>query len=330
MGSLSKPVPFVKEDQLNSDLDHTQLSSSSMPGISSPFTHLPGHPRVLLSDTQQLATFLKQEFCAPDLEKMAPYLWMMSTPSSTNISPLHHQLVKGREIIVTEYPRLHLVWIYDRVFIKPIPKYLFSFAFWNDYLCDDKSSLPSRAAVRQAALGYLRTYRYLIQHESDFSIAQQDHLRLVPKEIDWPSFCKFTSRLDSITNCDVSPRYSYGELRLTRLNFYAKFILRKSRFEQLHGQYGVYFGRFYGPLLFVFGVLSIMLSAMQLEMAAEQFVVHKWTSFWQLSRWFSVVSFGGTAGVAVFLICLLTWMIADEWIYAIRCLLQKKAKKFSV
>jgi hypothetical protein len=42
--------------------------------------------------------------------------------------------MKRREIVVTEDPRLHLVWIYDRVFIKPLPKYLLSHDFWQIYL----------------------------------------------------------------------------------------------------------------------------------------------------------------------------------------------------
>ena len=34
-------------------------------------------------------------------------------------------------MIVTEHPGLHLVWYYDTIFLKPIPPYLLSRAFWE-------------------------------------------------------------------------------------------------------------------------------------------------------------------------------------------------------
>ncbi|KAK3077832.1 hypothetical protein LTS18_009142, partial [Coniosporium uncinatum] len=113
----------------------------------------------------------------------------MSTQSSSNINPLHHQIVKGREIVVTEQARLHLIWNHDRVFIKPLPKHLLSHAFWERFLSDKSTRLGQRRdSMRRAALAYLRTYTYLIQHESDFVIAKQDHLRLVPQDADWSAF----------------------------------------------------------------------------------------------------------------------------------------------
>ncbi|KAH8730326.1 hypothetical protein GQ44DRAFT_701175 [Phaeosphaeriaceae sp. PMI808] len=82
-----------------------------------------------MSHAAHMGHFLEKELCSKDLEIMAPRLWIMTTLSSANIKPLHRQLVKGREIIVTEEPRLHLVWIHNRIFIKPLPHYLLSQAF---------------------------------------------------------------------------------------------------------------------------------------------------------------------------------------------------------
>ncbi|KAF2727048.1 hypothetical protein EJ04DRAFT_452133, partial [Polyplosphaeria fusca] len=139
-------------------------------------------------------------------------------------------------IITAEEPRLHLVWIHNHIFIKPLPRYLLSQAFWEKYL-EKGSGRPgsSQSNICKAATGLLRTYHYLIQHESDFHIAQQDNLRLIPKKVDWASFCRFISELNRIKDSAVSKRYCYGELRLTRLNFYAPFLLRKFHFEQVHG-----------------------------------------------------------------------------------------------
>ena len=99
-------VPFTEESQLYKKPTSSQQSFPAS---------LPGHPRISLQDAVQLRSFLYQELWATDLERMAPHLWIMSTQLSTNLCPLHQQKVKGREIVITEDPRLQLVWIYDRI-----------------------------------------------------------------------------------------------------------------------------------------------------------------------------------------------------------------------
>lgn len=308
--------PFSKANQLIYDLE---------PGAGTPsITTLPGYPSIALNSAH-MKQFLEKEFYARDLETMAPHLWIMTTFSSGNINPLHRQRVKSREIIVTEEPRLHLVWIHNRIFIKPLPRYLLSQAFWEIYL-DESADRPSdsQSNIRKAATGFLRTYRYLIQHESDFNIAQQDNLRLIPKDVDWASFCRFISDLNHIEDLDVSTRYYYGELRLTRLNFYAPLLLRKFHFEQVHGQYGDFFGRLYGPILFVFAVVSTILNSMQVALAAEQLVPAHWEPVWYLSRSFSMVSLAGAGVVSMWFVSLWLWIFLDEWIYTMRRKIKKR------
>ena len=83
-------------------------------------------------------------------------------------------------------------------------------------------------------------------------------------------FCRFSQKFLDIGDDAVSERYHYGELRLTILNFYAKFLLRrKFQYERVRGQYGVYFARFSGALLVVLGIFSLVSSAMQVELAVE-------------------------------------------------------------
>ncbi|TVY22256.1 hypothetical protein LHYA1_G009035 [Lachnellula hyalina] len=265
--------PFSKEAQLVHDYEPAPEAPTT--------TTLPGYPLVILNDAPCIRQFLEQEFWSRDLEMMAPHLWILTTFSSANISPLHRQRIKGREIIVTEEPRLHLVWIYDRIFIKPLPRYLLSQTFWKTYLDTGSDQAGySRSDLCKAATGFLRTYRYLIRHESDFHIAQQDHLRLIPKDVDWPSFCRLISELSQIKDTAVTRRYCYGELRLTRLNLYAPLLLRKFHFEQVHGQYGDFFGRLYGPILFVFAVVSTILNSMQVALAADQLRAFHWETMW--------------------------------------------------
>lgn len=318
-GALSQTVmpPFHKANQLVQDLVPAANTSQS--------EILPGQPSISLNDLGRMKNFLLDDLWSEDLERMAPHLWIMTTMSSANINPLHRQRVKGREIILTEDARLHLVWIHDRIFIKPIPQYLLSHTFWETYL-DAKPGSPdaSQSKLRAAATGFLRTYRYLIRHESDFNIAQQDNLRLVPKDTDWTSFSHFTSDLAHIEDSAVSRRYCFGELRLTRLNLYAPLLLRKFHFEQVHGQYGDYFARLYGPILFVFAVVSTILNSMQVALAADQVMAIHWVAVWHASRWFSVLSLLGTVAIAVCFVVLWLWMVIDEWVYTLRRKLQRR------
>jgi hypothetical protein len=310
--------PFSKSNQLVRDLEPNKADVLAIAPV-------PGQPAVMLNDSAHVRQFLEKELYSKDLERMAPRLWIMTTLSSANINALHRQRVKGREIIVTEEPRLHLVWIHNRIFIKPLPRYLLSHDFWEIYLSEGSNRLgETRNNICKAATGFLRTYRYLIQHESDFKIAQQEHLSLIPKDVDWASFCRFTSNLSHIQDSDVSGRYCYGELRLTRLNFYAPLFLRRFHFEQVHGQYGDFFGRLYGPILFIFAVVSIILNAMQVELAVEQLVAVHWVSFWPVCRWFTILSLLGAAFISAWFILLWSWIFMDEWIYTVKQKLKKR------
>src|SRR6266496_3694718 len=109
---LSVP-PFSRAQQLCADFNPEATVGSNE--SKSLITTLPGQPCVSLHNLANLEDFLYKEFHAPDLEAIAPHLWIMSTQSSANINPLHQQRIKGREILITEDPRLHLVWIHDRI-----------------------------------------------------------------------------------------------------------------------------------------------------------------------------------------------------------------------
>jgi hypothetical protein len=153
--------------------------------------------------TPRLVTFLKQKFCSYDVEKISLMLWMMFVQSSANISSLHRQRVKGRAIVI-EDPKLHLVWFYDRIFIKPLPGYLLSCSFWEKYLLRDSSPLEARReAIRASALGYLRTWSHLIKHQCDFHIGQEKGLQLIPSDMRWHHFTAGLCRIDLI---DFLPR----------------------------------------------------------------------------------------------------------------------------
>jgi hypothetical protein len=312
-------IPFLPRDQLCGELDGPDVKR----------IYLPGNPRIRLDDPTQLHHFIEKEFDLGDLKGLARHLWLMSKHDGGNISPLHRQLLKGRKVIITEDIRMHLVWYYDRIFIKPLPRYLTSYFFCTQYLLPCQSN-PTKAKDRQnevykTALGYLRTYSQLIRHESDFHIAQ--NLCLVPKDVTWTQLSNYMTGFDGITDDIVAERFQYGELRLTRLNFYVKLILHKRHFQRIHSQYESYFATYYSPLLFTFATLSLLLNAMQVEVAVEQVSLKdQWFSFWDFCRGFSVTCLCVASLLSLWLAGLFLYKFTMEWVYALS---QHRMKKMS-
>lgn len=232
---------------------------------------LPGCPNLPLDNGRHLLEFLDTEFWAKDLHYFADRLWWMTNQDSPNISPLHRQIVKRRSIIVTEDPKLHLVWIHDRIFIKPLPQYIFSHAFWRDILRHKHDSDDERQKnILRAGLGYLGTYCYLIQYESGLRPAKGPSLCLIPDGTTWEQFCALTSDLSKIADDDVSERYHFGEIRFTCFNFYyAPITLRRWTYHRVENQSATYFARFYGPILFMVRMFSVILSGFQVSLEAN-------------------------------------------------------------
>lgn len=328
---------FSKETQLYDNLTITaeghlvrqrakSTPSGASTGNATKKDHLPGEPRIELND-DHIAEYLQSEFMTSDLDKLSPYLWLVAKQDSTHISPLTHQVVRGRDIILTENPGLHLVWIYDRVFLKPMPKYLLSHAFWQFYLLDQTSKIPKhqRQKITRAILGFMRSYAYLIRHKSDFILATDDSHQLLPKKISYSSFVKFIMAFEHICDDSVSPRYKFGELRLSRLNFWIKVFLRRFTYHKVHGQYGAYFARFYGTLLFIFAVFSVLLSAMQVALAVDQSLkIGPWSVFAHVSRGFSIFTIVCVALTILGLLSVLFLLSSREFIYALKDLYLKR------
>ncbi|KAK8151269.1 hypothetical protein IWX90DRAFT_392645 [Phyllosticta citrichinensis] len=254
------------------------------------------------------------------ITSVAPHLWLMPTQSSANISPLHRQRVKRRDIVLTEDPRLHLVWHDERIFVKPLPPYLLSAAFWEKVLL----APPQQQRITRAAFGLLCTYTHLTQHPSNLNIAHSH--ALLPSSITCTSFSDFAAHLSRIPDSAVSPRYAHGELRLSWLNVYAKVFLRRWYYFRLWPQYSTYFAQFYGPVLFVFGVLSVALGAMQVETAAEGLFgdysgnAPLWVASPALVALIAVV-------LPLLLLLLLLWRLWAEWSLALRERWRKRGER---
>ena len=330
-------VPFPEKSQLNHQLKRIEANASVTRKLSraddAQCETLPGQPRIRLG-SNNLYQQLEKEFLTPDLDALTPHLWLVATQSSSHIGPLHEQILKGREIVLTENPELHLVWADGRIFIKPIPRYMLSHAFWITHLAPPTSSHtangqqghPSGALIK-AALGYMRTYYHLIQHESDFDIATKSQLLPFDRSnVTTESFDRFIAGFGELRDDEVSPRYSYGTLRLPRLNLWAKVFLRRFQFYQIYPQYSQYFARFYAPILFLFGLLSVALSAMQVGLQANSTDVKgegRWVSLQSASLWFAVANLLCICTIGLVIALLLVFMLLRELVFATKGLVRQ-------
>ncbi|KAK8105026.1 hypothetical protein PG999_008385 [Apiospora kogelbergensis] len=168
-------------------------------------------PLVAFDDKNAVLKLITAELSTERLERLYDMLFLVS--NRRNISPLHHQLVKGRQTLITERADLHLVWNYDRIFVKPIPLCLLSHAFWQTHLLaplvahatvgHHAARPPSAVKVWREAQGFLRTYASLIQHPSDLHLAKTLHL--VPNNVDWNTWCRFIDGFAHLKDRQVAP-----------------------------------------------------------------------------------------------------------------------------
>jgi hypothetical protein len=211
--------------------------------------------------------FVKNELDVSRLDDIEDRLWLAGRLH--NIRPLHRQQLLGRKILVTEQADLHLLWQDDKIFIKPLPTWLLDRDFFRKH--------DPAGSMRPAALGFLNSYVSLISYEIDFILAQELHL--LPPAIDWKGWLDIAQ--DPLPDFrgdqwKTSPRYQYGELRLSRINWIYRF---DPRFRFRHFCRGYYsssqtfqsfLNRNFGWLLVVFVYFTILLTALQVGLATNQ------------------------------------------------------------
>jgi hypothetical protein len=291
-----------------------------------PVETLPGDPRIELHDAD-IHTLLEEELTTEKLDDMKSYYFLMTTQSSDNISSLTEQIVRGRKIAITENPGLHLVWIQDRVFLKPLPEYLLSYDFWQHFLLSDTSPIKDevrRTRLLLAARGFLRSYFYLIQRKSDFLLATKDDTKvLIPGggDMTYEKFYKLIKACKAnISDDDVSARWQVGEIRLTRLNFWS-LLTRRGTYQRVEWQSAAYFTQFFGPILFVFAVFSLLLSSMSLVLSVQPVLkpdIFSWTEFARAARGFALFTIFAVLCVILFFVVTLAVPLLDEAVFALK------------
>jgi hypothetical protein len=146
--------------------------------------------------------------------------------------------------------------------------------------------------------------------------------------VTWPQFCQFCASFSDLTDDEVSGRYHYGEIRLTRLNYYAPVLLGKTHYQRVDYQYRTYFARFQGPVLFTFAFLSILLNCMQVNLAAVT-LENRYTSLILVEScyWFSIITGILACLLLLILAFLFIFKIAREWRFAISNRLKQRKEQ---
>jgi hypothetical protein len=284
-------IPFPKSSApnvLQLRFSHTSPGASAQPQtpgttrMKKSVNYLPGFPNIPL-DRIKISEFMRKELCTPTLDELYPRLWLVARKSYWNIDPLHRQATKRRTICLTEDVQLHLLWQDDKIYIKPVPPWLLNYEVWLHYLSPapeqassntvdpqkkDQAFIPSawEPPEHAMALGFLRSYAYLIQHQSDFIVAHQQHL--VPPTLDWISWSRFIAYFRDTEDHQVSNRYHYGQLRLSRLHWAVRLFRPRTAptwwfYSLPHWSTTPYLHSILAPLAFTFATLSLVLSAMQ-------------------------------------------------------------------
>ncbi|KAK4117116.1 hypothetical protein N656DRAFT_785953 [Canariomyces notabilis] len=263
---------------------------------------LPGQPRVRLDSgglsadgKDPLLKYLQDQHKTDKLDSLCPLMSVIfvQTPSYAHITALHHQKSRERKVIVDEHPGLHLLWHYQLIFIKPVPAYFYSQAFWDYIRHADEDAY-------KASLGFMRSYYYIIQFEIDYIEACE--LNLIPKKDDgqlptYEEWCEFIEPFARVGDDHVSRRYHYGEMRLTRINR-AAWSRGYLAYFHIYPQWGSFLAHTIAPIITVFAVSSVVLNSMQVSLAAidtgsgvEGRIAPSgpWLSLLDAALWFPVV-----------------------------------------
>lgn len=285
--------------------------------------YIPGNPGISLLPNE-VYDHLFNELATPLLNKLYAQLWLVARKSGHHIDALHSQKVKGRSIIPTEDPRLHLVWNRNKIYIKPIPLFLLNHEFWVRYLQPLKRGLSSEnpsltpetpeptASVfdNSIAVGFIRSYVSLIKYPLDLAIAKECYL--IPADTDWIQWSIFINHFRGIGDDSVAKRYHYGQMRLSRLNwvvriFHPQHTRTRWFYENPYWSTGDFMERATFPLVFLFASLSVILSSMQVALSVP--ADRLWSQIpnddelQEMNRAFWLFS------IAVVLLWLLTWAL---------------------
>jgi hypothetical protein len=300
-------VPFEKSKELCKDLQYThEIEKSPTLRSRCPNQTLPDAPRIRVDRSSEMLTYCLDDLDTPHLNALGEKLWRAG-PTPDVVSLTQHAVL-DRKIQITEDPSVHLLWVEGILFVKPLPAYLTSYAFWA-YLTDATTrdiGSGERERLIATSLGFLKTYAHLIRRRSDFNLARRHELLGVTS---FEDFITFIACFDELPTSAVSSRWRYGLIQLDALNFHSILLTRRWHLNRFESRYSTYFSRFFPVVLFIFALFSVMLSAMQVIIAARQI----WdTDNKGLKRVLELFTWFGTEAIAwglLFALLFVVWWI---------------------
>ena len=222
---------------------------------------------------QNIEDFLQEELYVRKLEAIHGYLWLAGLPIPAR--SLIRQKLLNRTLMATDQVDEHLVWHEDRIFLKPLPDFLLCHGFWEQHICADSK-------LHASACGLLLSWIWLISSAGDFQIAHKECL--IPSTLeDYSAWTRFASNvldhIDQDSPTQFHRRYRYGELRLSRLHWIVQLApspLWSPRtfvngYMNTPTWYAALFRRNFGWLVIALAYISIILSALQVGLAVDQF-----------------------------------------------------------
>ncbi|KAK3112467.1 hypothetical protein LTR53_011244 [Teratosphaeriaceae sp. CCFEE 6253] len=252
------------------------------------------------AETADASNFLRQDLGVSRLNCIYKHLWLAGRPTCAR--SLTHQTALNRTLVVSEQADLHLVWTPSAIFLKPLPASVLT-------LRDIEKHPP--------ALSLLASYIWLIRHHSDFRVAKKTEL--LPDSIDWKRWTQICRKYHSyLQRFDLlEPRYQYGELRLSRLNWIYILTSRAGPrgYRLGDNRVGSFFVRNFGWLAGIFAYLSIMLSAMQVGLGTSRLALNG--SFQDASYGFAVFALSLPLTAAAGALVLYIWILVSSvrWAY---------------
>ncbi|KAL3426989.1 hypothetical protein PVAG01_00498 [Phlyctema vagabunda] len=261
------------------------------------------------------------------LEIIREHLWAAGRPQadSSRKSSLHRLKSTGLKFIIYEQADLHLLWGSGMIYVKPLPRCLLNFGFWQENLCATaaKSSSDQPEDIINGAIGLLFSYTWLIKWESDLHIAHEEGL--ISKEVDYNTWMAIRSSFLATFERDklrlpwLAWRYDFAELRLDRVNLIWRLRPRTpyditSLIRGYQNPYRVYtsfFEQNFSIFIVIFVYITVVLSAMQVGLSTTELAED--SSFQQACLGFAVFCILLPVVVLVAAILLLIVLILFNW-----------------
>ena len=318
--ALPMSAPFSEKDALfgpplasnNSALSPTRsphLMTLTLPTISN--TRGPTVLRIDHSNSAQLRAFLTEELDVTRLNRLDKHLSYAGLERACR--PLHHQIMLGRDIRVTEKADLHMLWAGRHIFIKPLPDFLLDSRIWHEHLCQDRM-------LFEDANGFLLSYLWIVTRRSDLQIAHEKGL--IPISVTWDAWVDFArtaiANLDYKDLRDVNIRYRRGELRLDRVNWIYRLCSQTPHdfFRGYHLDYytyGSFVGRNLTWMTTVTIYIALALTAMQVGLATDALKGNG--RFNSVSYGFTIFSILAPLFVVVVVLCMTTFAVLQNLWY---------------